>query len=152
MAALFLPKKMDEKEVWLVRAVKWFYVPIVMRAIKTSWVTVASALTVFVISLPMARHLGAEFMPRLEEGDLLVEAVRLPSATLEGSVEMSTQIERLLKQFPEVKTVFSKTGRPEIANDVMGVHQTDVWVLLHPVHHWPSRKHVIRSSKRCRPC
>ena len=44
-----------------------------------------------------ARNLGAEFMPRLEEGDLLVEAQRLPSATLEGSIEMSTQIENILK-------------------------------------------------------
>jgi len=140
MASLFLPKKMDEKDVLLVRIVKWFYVPIVTRAIKHPMVTVAAALTVFVISLPMARNLGAEFMPRLEEGDLLVEALRLPSATLEGSIEMSTQIERILKTFPEVKTVFSKTGRPEIANDVMGVHQTDVWVLLNPVPSWPTPK------------
>jgi cobalt-zinc-cadmium resistance protein CzcA len=103
-------------------------------------VTVALALTVFALSLPIARNLGAEFMPRLEEGDLLVEASRLPSATLEGSIEMSTQIENILKKYPEVKTVFSKTGRPEIANDVMGVHQTDVWVLLKPVHDWPKGK------------
>ena len=140
MASLFLPKKMDEKDVFLVRVVKWFYVPMVTRTIKHPFVTVATALTVFVVSLPMAYYLGAEFMPRLEEGDMLVEAVRLPSATLEGSVEMSTQIEKLLKKFPEVRTVFSKTGRPEIANDVMGVHQTDVWVLLHPVHDWPNPK------------
>ncbi len=53
---------------------------------------------------------------------------------------MSTQIERILSNYPEVSTVFSKTGRPEIANDVMGVHQTDVWVLLKPVHDWPEEK------------
>jgi cobalt-zinc-cadmium resistance protein CzcA len=45
---------------------------------------------------------------------------------------MSQQIESLLKPTPEVLTVFCKTGRPEIANDVMGVHQTDVWVMLRP--------------------
>ena len=140
MAFYFLPKKMDERDVFLVRVAKWFYVPIVTQTIKHPMVTVATALTVFVVSIPMARHLGAEFMPRLEEGDLLVEAVRLPSATLESSIEMSTQIEKLLKKFPEVRTIFSKTGRPEIANDVMGVHQTDVWVLLHPVHSWPTAK------------
>jgi cobalt-zinc-cadmium resistance protein CzcA len=53
---------------------------------------------------------------------------------------MSQQIESLLIEFPEVRTVFCKTGRPEIANDVMGVHQTDVWVLLKPVHQWPEEK------------
>jgi cobalt-zinc-cadmium resistance protein CzcA len=79
-------------------------------------------------------------MPRLEEGDLLIEAVCLPSATLEGSLAMSTQIEKLLLAFPEVRTVFCKTGRPEIANDVMGVHQTDVWVILKPSELWPRKK------------
>ena len=85
-------------------------------------------------------NLGAEFMPRLDEGDLLVEAARLPSASLEDSVKMSTQIENILTQFPEVDSVFCKTGRPEIANDVMGVHQTDVWVMLHPPEAWPKQK------------
>jgi cobalt-zinc-cadmium resistance protein CzcA len=140
MASLFLPKKMNEREVLIVRMFKWIYIPVVSAAMKHPVTTVVIALSVFFLSLPMARQLGAEFMPRLEEGDLLVEAVRLPSATLESSIEMSTQIETLLKQLPEVKTVFCKTGRPEIANDVMGVHQTDVWVLLHPVHHWPVSK------------
>ncbi|MCC6510090.1 MAG: efflux RND transporter permease subunit [Pirellulaceae bacterium] len=130
----------SEHDVFLVRTIKFFYTPLVRQAIKHPFVTVAIALTVFATSLPMGRHLGAQFMPRLEEGDLLVEALRLPSATLEGSIEMSTQIESILKKYPEVKTVFSKTGRPEIANDVMGVHQTDVWVLLKPIHDWPSHK------------
>ncbi len=75
-------------------------------------------------------------MPRLEEGDLLVEAQRLPSSTIEGAIEVGTTIEKILLEYPEVKTVFSKTGRPEIANDVMGVHQTDVWVILHDHHQW----------------
>ncbi|TWU51397.1 efflux RND transporter permease subunit [Rubripirellula reticaptiva] len=140
MASIFLPKKMSEEENFLIRLVKWIYEPIVTRAIKHPVVTIATALTLFAISLPMGANLGAEFMPRLEEGDLLVEASRLPSATLEGSIEMSTHIESILKKYPEVKTVFSKTGRPEIANDVMGVHQTDVWVLLNPIHDWPTPK------------
>ena len=141
MASIFLPKKLKEEDVWLVRLVKWVYVPVVTAAMKHPVVTISSAIALLVMSLPMARNLGAEFMPRLEEGDLLVEALRLPSATLEGSIDMSTQIEKiLLENHPEVKTVFSKTGRPEIANDVMGVHQTDVWVLLKPVHEWPDKK------------
>lgn len=140
LASLSLPKRMEEKEIWLIRLVKWIYRPLVSWTIRRPWMTVAAALMVFLISLPVARNLGAEFMPRLEEGDLLVEAVRLPSATIEGSVEMSTQIEKVLIEFPEVKTVFCKTGRPEIANDVMGVHQTDVWVILQPQKEWPDQK------------
>lgn len=140
LASLCLPKKMKEKDVFLIRWLKVIYEPIVTRAIAQPFVTVVTALTVFVVSIPVAMNLGAEFMPRLEEGDLLIEASRLPSATLEGSIEMSTQIEEIVGAFPEVQTVFCKTGRPEIANDVMGVHQTDVWVLLNPVYEWPKPK------------
>lgn len=140
LASLALPKKMSEKEIFLIRWVKWIYRPLVSWTIRRPWLTVGVALLVFIISLPVGWNLGAEFMPRLEEGDLLIEAVRLPSATIEGSVEMSTQIEKVLIKYPEVKSVFSKTGRPEIANDVMGVHQTDVWVILKPQAEWPHPK------------
>ena len=140
IASFMLPKNLEEKDVFFVRILKWFYRPVVKRAVGHPIVTVTAAIMVFVVSLPVAWNLGAEFMPRLEEGDLLVEAVRLPSATLEDSIAMSTQIEKLLLEFPEVSTVFCKTGRPEIANDVMGVHQTDVWVLLNPQPDWPKHK------------
>lgn len=137
MASLALPKKMSDKDVFLIRWIKYFYTPIVTRAIASPVVTTLIAVLVFAISIPVGMNLGAEFMPRLEEGDLLVEAVRLPSATLEGAIGMSQQIEsELLKFNHEVKTVFCKTGRPEIANDVMGVHQTDVWVMLKDHHEW----------------
>jgi cobalt-zinc-cadmium resistance protein CzcA len=140
LASLALPEKLAERENWLIRAIKWIYLPLVNKAIDYPRVTGGAAAGLVLLSLPVAAFLGAEFMPKLDEGDLLVEAVRLPSATLEGSLEISTQIENTLKQFPEVKTVFCKTGRPEIANDVMGVHQTDVWVILQDVADWPKQK------------
>ena len=137
MASLALPKNMSDKDVFLIRWIKYFYTPLVTRAIAHPRTTTLIAFIVFAASLPVGMNLGAEFMPRLEEGDLLVEAVRLPSATLEGAIGMSQQIEsELLKFEHEVKTVFCKTGRPEIANDVMGVHQTDVWVMLKDHHEW----------------
>lgn len=136
MASLALPQKMSDKDVFLIRWIKFFYTPIVTRAIAHPVMTTLIAMAIFGISIPVGLSLGAEFMPRLEEGDLLVEAVRLPSATLEGAIGMSQQIESELISFPEVKTVFCKTGRPEIANDVMGVHQTDVWVMLKDHHEW----------------
>ncbi len=140
LAEMFLPRNMEEKEVWLIRAIKRVYAPLVAKSIRHPVLTTCLAVGLFAAGIPVAMHLGAEFMPRLDEGDLLIEAVRLPSATLEDSIAMSTQIERILKKFPEVETVFCKTGRPEIANDVMGVHQTDVWVMLKPVADWPVTK------------
>ncbi|MBM4000789.1 MAG: efflux RND transporter permease subunit [Planctomycetes bacterium] len=140
LASLVLPRRMKEKEVWLIRAILVAYRPLVGIAIRHAAWTALIAAGLFAASIPVAARLGAEFMPRLNEGDLLVEAVRLPSATLEGSIDMSTRIEKTLLEFPEVRTVFCKTGRPEIANDVMGVHQTDVWVMLNPNHEWPKAK------------
>ncbi len=140
LASLALPKRMEEKEVWLIRMIKKVYDPLVTRTIAHPIRTTLVAVGLFAASIPVGLYLGAEFMPRLEEGDLLIEAVRLPSASLEDSLTMSTQIETLLRDLPEVKTVFCKTGRPEIANDVMGVHQTDVWVILKHHDEWPDGK------------
>jgi cobalt-zinc-cadmium resistance protein CzcA len=140
LAALVLPRQVQERESWLLRLTKWLYRPVVERALAWPRATAAAALVLVLLSIPVAMRLGAEFMPRLDEGDILVEAVRLPSAALEGALPASTAIEKVLMQFPEVRTVFCKTGQPEIANDVMGVHQTDVWVMLQPVGQWPRPK------------
>lgn len=140
LAALFLPKKVEEKDVFLIRFVKWIYRPMVERAINRPLVMIGLSVALLVTSGYVAMNLGAEFMPKLEEGDILIEMNRLPSATLEGAIDVSTKVESLLQELPEVKTVFCKTGRPEIANDVMGVQQTDVWVMLRPEEEWPEHK------------
>lgn len=141
LASLGLSRKMeDEQESWLIRILHRVYNPMMHRVVGHPVITTALALGVFVCSVPIALRLGAEFMPRLDEGDLLIEINRLPSATLEDSIPMGQQVENLIKALPEVKTVFCKTGRPEIANDIMGVQQTDLWVLLKPPREWPRHK------------
>lgn len=148
LATIGLRGKISEKEVWLIRAVKWMYVPFLERALRHRVITIGLALAVFVISIPVALYLGGEFMPKLEEGDLLIEARRLETSTLEGAEILTTQIEKLLlNNFQEIRTVFCKTGRPEIASDVMGVHQTDVWVMLKPESEWPRHKSRDELSK-----
>ena len=136
LAAMGLSSRPQEKEVRLLRWAKRIYQPLLDLFIARPVASVVLALALVASSVPLALHLGGEFMPRLNEGDLLIEAVRIPSASLEGAVAASTQIESLLKTIPEVRLVYCKTGRPEIANDVMGVHQTDVWTMLKPPDHW----------------
>jgi cobalt-zinc-cadmium resistance protein CzcA len=136
LASLALGSKPEEKELWLIRALKRVYTPALDRGVRRPVMMVLLALALIGVSVPVAMRLGGEFMPKLNEGDLLIEAVRIPSAALEGAVPASTQIEDLLESIPEVRTVYCKTGRPEIANDVMGVHQTDVWTLLKPQAEW----------------
>jgi cobalt-zinc-cadmium resistance protein CzcA len=130
-------KREEEREPWIMRLFHAGYRPLAAFAVGHPLTISLVAAGLVAISLPVAANLGGEFMPRLDEGDILVEAVRLPSATLEDSVPLTTQIEQTILGFPQVRTVFSKTGRPEIANDIMGVQQTDVWVMLKPVAAWP---------------
>jgi cobalt-zinc-cadmium resistance protein CzcA len=136
LASLGLSSKAEETEVWLVRLLKHVYTPVLDAVIRRPIIAAFLAIGSVVVSVPIALRLGGEFMPRLNEGDLLIEAIRIPSAALEGAVPTSTQIENILKTFSEVRLVYCKTGRPEIANDVMGVHQTDVWTLLKPQSEW----------------
>ena len=136
LASLGLSDRAEEKEVWLIRWIKRLYPPVLDAFVRHPVVAVVLAAGLVAVSVPVAWNLGGEFMPRLNEGDLLIEAVRIPSASLEGAVAASTQIENLLKTIPEVRLVYCKTGRPEIANDVMGVHQTDVWTMLKPQDEW----------------
>jgi cobalt-zinc-cadmium resistance protein CzcA len=136
LASLGLGRKVEEKEVWFVRMLKHVFTPALDAVIRRPVIATWLALGLVAISVPVGLNLGAEFMPKLNEGDLVIEAVRIPSASLEGAVPASTQIEEIVKKFPEVRLVYSKTGRPEIANDVMGVHQTDVWAMLKPQSEW----------------
>jgi cobalt-zinc-cadmium resistance protein CzcA len=136
LAATVLSRE-EEREPLIMRIFHRFYHPLARLAVHHPVVISLCAAGLVAASVPVAMNLGAEFMPRLDEGDILIEVNRLPSATLEDSVPLTTRIEKVLGEFPEVRTVFSKTGRPEIANDVMGVQQTDVWVMLQPPAEWP---------------
>ena len=145
LAALCLSSRPREQEVLLLRWAKRVYQPVLDLFIRHPLGAALLAVSLVIASVPLAFNLGGEFMPRLNEGDLLIEAVRIPSASLEaGAIAVSTQIENVLKKIPEVRLVYCKTGRPEIANDVMGVHQTDVWTMLKPQDEW--RKGLTRDA------
>ena len=138
LAATVLSRE-KEHEPLVMRLFHKLYHPLAKLAVYHPVVVSLCAAGLVAASIPVALRLGAEFMPRLDEGDLLVEVSRLPSATLEDSVPLTSRIEKVLGAFPEVATVFCKTGRPEIANDIMGVQQTDVWLMLKPRSSWPKQ-------------
>lgn len=137
MASLFLARSIQEKETRIVRWMKQAYRPLLSRSMAWPRGVVAVAALAFLGSVLLASRFGLEFVPKLDEGDLAIQATRLPSVSLEASLDMTKEIEATLLEFPEVITVVSKTGRPEIANDPMGVHQTDIIVRLHPPGEWP---------------
>ncbi|MFN6138526.1 MAG: efflux RND transporter permease subunit [Planctomycetota bacterium] len=137
LASLFLARWIQQKDTVVVRGLRRLYEPCLQFAMKHPVGMLTTALLLFAISVGLARQFGTEFVPKLDEGDIAIQATRLPSVSLETSIEMTKGIERCLLNFPQVLTVVSKTGRPEIANDPMGVYQTDVIVRLKPKDQWP---------------
>lgn len=102
--------------------------------------TVGLALIVVVVALVSMSKLGTEFMPQLDEGALLIETRKLPSVSLTESVDISTMVEKVVREFPEVETVVTKIGRPDLATEAMGIYQGDVYVILKPIDQWKTAK------------
>jgi cobalt-zinc-cadmium resistance protein CzcA len=137
LASFFLGK-VSEREPFLFRLSKRLYVPVLDRAMRWRKATVGVAVGVFLASLALAPFLGAEFIPRLDEGAIAMQVWRLPSISLEQSNAISTLAEQVLRdKFPdEVDTVVSRTGRAEIATDPMGVEISDTYIMLTPPSAW----------------
>ncbi|MGE3842463.1 MAG: efflux RND transporter permease subunit [Vicinamibacterales bacterium] len=98
--------------------------------------TLGAAVVVVAIALMSVVWLGTEFMPRLDEGAILIETRKLPSVSLDESVAISSRVERIVLRFPEVRDVVTKIGRPDLATEAMGIYQGDVYVQLHPSDTW----------------
>ena len=112
------------------------YLWILNGAIRYAGITIAVSIVLFFSVICLIPRIGTEFLPTLNEGAIAVNVVRLPSASLEGSVAVGTLIENRLKKYPEVSSVVTKTGRAEISEDPMGPEQNDVMIMLHPEHDW----------------
>ena len=142
MCSLILKRDFKEKETIadkIMTMLKKIYLPSLEFALRNKILTVSVALIFLIISLITFTRLGGEFIPKLDEGDIAYQIVRLPGISLTESINIGTQIEKILKEkFPEVKTVVTKTGAPELATDPMGPEFSDVIVILNPKDEWTS--------------
>ncbi len=127
------------------REASWFlrlrerYLAVLRVAMTRKAATVGIATVIILTAIGSVPFLGTEFMPRLDEGSILIETRKLPSVSLEESVEISTRVERkLLAEFDEISDIVTKMGRPDLATEAMGIYQGDVYVLLHPEDDWES--------------
>jgi cobalt-zinc-cadmium resistance protein CzcA len=136
VASLLLPKKLSEKESFVVAGVRRVYEPALRGALRHRWAVLIVAVALLGVSAVVGSRLGSEFVPKLDEGAIAMQAIRLPSVSLEESVRQTTELEKIVKQFPEVTTVISKTGRAEIATDPMGVEISDIFIMLKPHDEW----------------
>ncbi|RCS42039.1 AcrB/AcrD/AcrF family protein [Bremerella cremea] len=139
LASFLLPQNIQEKEPLLIRWLKRLYAPVLRFTMHNKFVVIGSALCLFVAVFGLiAPNLGSEFVPRLSEGAITLNVVRLAGTDLEESIRYNTRMEKvLLEKFPdEIAHVWSRVGTAEVATDPMGTELTDLFITLHPRKQW----------------
>jgi cobalt-zinc-cadmium resistance protein CzcA len=137
LVALLIRGKVSEKEVWLIRKTKAAYLPWLDRAVARPWPFILAGFLFFAASAPVFALLGQEFIPQLDEKNLAVASIRVPSVSLEQSLVMQRKVEQAITRLPEVELMFSKTGTAEVATDPMPQNISDGFIILKPEDQWP---------------
>jgi len=144
MVAILIRGKVTEKDMFLIRWAKIAYEPVVRWAVRLRWVVVAAAVLAFAGSALLFTRLGQEFVPTLDEQDIAMHAMRIPSTSLSQSQEMQFDVERTVAHFPEVAFIFSKTGTAEMATDPMPPNVSDTFIIFKPTDQWRSEAELDR--------
>ena len=137
MASLFL-KGEDLKTAKLMDGLKALYQPILEKVLTFPKSFILSGCALFALSLFLFTQLGEEFIPTLDEKDIAMHAVRIPSTSLSESTKMQRKVETVLAAFPEVAHVYSKTGTAETALDPMPPNVSDTFIILKSQKEWPN--------------
>jgi len=137
LCSYLLRGRIKEQDNWLVRGFKALYTPLLGVALRLRWLVVGGAALMFVSSLWLFTRLGAEFIPQLDEGTMLLQFIRSGSAGLNASTDLQQRSEQLLlERFPEVDRIFGLIGTAEIAVDPMGPNLCDTYVEFKPRSQW----------------
>ena len=129
-----------EKDTWLLRQAKRAYSPALTWALVHRPAVLISAVTMLGLSLMLFPFLGGEFIPILNEAAITPQTIRLPSISLEKSIEIELEMQRAVMEFPEVRMVVSKIGRSELGNDPQEPNASDPVVSLKPMDEWTTAK------------
>jgi heavy metal efflux system protein len=163
LCSLCLGGKVSEEDNVLIRQAKRLYEPLLQRALKLRWLVVSTALALFLGSLWLFTRLGAEFVPKLDEGSITAMLYKPVGMSMEESLRTDIEVEKmLLKDFPEITRVFSRIGTSAIASDPMPPNESDVYMFYKPLKEWPMspgrpttkaelREHVEAALKKINP-
>lgn len=135
-----LRNQKEEGSTRIMQKIDAWYRPVLQHALARPLLTGGIAVGLFAISLIGIPFLGAEFIPSLDEGSILVQMYRVPGISITESLHGNEIIETVLREFPEVQRVVSRTGSPEVATDPMAIDQSDVYVTLKPIDEWPKKR------------
>lgn len=145
-----LLKRGPEHDPWIVRLVKGIYAPALRWALGHRNVVVALAIGALLASLSLMPFLGSEFIPTLNEGSAAPQTIRLPSVSLQASIEIEKRMQRAIMEFPEVEMVVSKIGRTELGNDPQEPNESDPVVRLRPLDQWTTAKTMPQLMQKFR--
>jgi cobalt-zinc-cadmium resistance protein CzcA len=137
MVAIFITGRVHEKENWIVRSLKRLYEPALRLAVTLRWGVVLLAVALFAASLVLFSSLGQELVPKLDEGNISLQSLRIPSTSLTQSMAMQANVEKAVSALPEVALMYSKTGTAEVAFDPMPPNISDGYVIFKPQAQWP---------------
>jgi cobalt-zinc-cadmium resistance protein CzcA len=135
--AIAMSGKVEEKENCIIRALKRFYMPVLFSALRMPIIFVGGAVALFAMSALLFSQLGQEFIPTLDEKNIAMHAIRIPSTSLSQSQSMQLGLEKAVSRFPQVAFVYSKTGTAEVASDPMPPNVSDTFIILKPSDQWP---------------
>ncbi|HVI00139.1 MAG TPA: efflux RND transporter permease subunit [Enhygromyxa sp.] len=137
LASWLRPKHLPKRDPLLVRAANRMYRPLLERAISRPAIIAVLAVALLGLGGLAFTRTGSSFIPQLDEGDLVIQTTRAPDVSLATAIDEAMQLERtVLAAAPEVVAVTSRIGSPEVATDIMGLEQADVFVELRPRDQW----------------
>jgi heavy metal efflux system protein len=138
LSSIFLPRRMDDHDVLLVKLLRAIYRPLLRGCLAARGTLALAAVVILGITVLRAASLGTEFVPKLSEGDIVLGIIRAPGTSIEESCRMNMRIEKaLLEEFPaEIAHVWSRTGTPEVATDAGAIEATDMFIALKPRAEW----------------
>jgi cobalt-zinc-cadmium resistance protein CzcA len=137
MLAIFVRGKMEEKESRIISKSKGWYAPALRYALEQPTKIIAIAAGSFAASVLVLLSMGQEFIPTLDENDVAMHAMRIPSTSLTQSQELQFAVEKAVSAIPEVAFVYSKTGTAEIGGDPMPPNVSDTFIILKDKSEWP---------------
>jgi len=138
--ASFLLRDVSRQTPWLPRHLQALYLPALRWSLDHSRIMVAGAVSLLVIAGFVYLLIGKTFMPTMDEGDVIVQLEKLPSITLEKSVDYDLRVERaILAAVPEITRIVARVGSDEIGMDPMSLNETDIFMVLKPRDEWRMR-------------
>ncbi len=153
LAATFLSGKTRDKKPYFMNLAQKVFSPVLAKALAFKRVVLGIGVASIIGGVVLFCQMGSEFIPQLDEGDFALQFIRPANVSTENSVKLQKLSEKIIREFPQVKNVFARTGAAEVATDPMGVNISDSYVMLFPKKNWPvderikTKKDLIKAIK-----